>query len=95
VEEALRTADDFLSAEELRTRTGANRNQLSAALHHLQKCKAVEAVAAQDKLYWFYAGGDTRVYHVEARAPEDKPRRLRLSIKTKVLGVTRKEVGFD
>lgn len=77
VEEALRTADDFVSVPTLRALTGANANQLSAALHHLQKCKTVDAVVAQGGLYWFYAGGDTRCRHVEERAVEDKPRRTR------------------
>jgi hypothetical protein len=77
VEEALRTADDFVSVSALRNTTGASANQLSATLHHLQKCKTVDAVVAQDSLYWFYTGDDTRCRHVEERAVEDKPRRQR------------------
>ena len=77
VEEALRVADDFISVPSLRALTGANANQLSAALHHLQKCKTVDAVVAQDSLYWFYTGEDPRCRHIEERTPEDKPRRAR------------------
>lgn len=77
VEDALRKADDFMSLDQLLAATGARRNQLSAALCHLQKCQTADAVLAQGKLYWFYAGGDTRCRHVEERTPEDKPRRTR------------------
>lgn len=85
VEEALRRADDFISVAELRARTGANPNQLSATLHHLQKCGVVDAVVAQGTLFWFYAGGDTRTYSLEVRADEERPRRPRHSRSKKEL----------
>ncbi len=77
VEEALRTADDFLPAARLRELTGASVTQLSAALHHLQKFKVVDAVPAQGELFWFYLGQDTRHFVQEVRTPETKPRRPR------------------
>lgn len=77
VEEALRVSDDFLPASRLRELTGANTCQVSAALHHLQKFKVVDAVPAHNELYWFYLGQDTRTVVHEERAPEAKPRRPR------------------
>jgi hypothetical protein len=74
-EEALRTADDFLSADQLRTLTGASQNQLSAALFHLQKRRVVDAVSGPSGLFWFYRGEDTRLYQHEERTPEAHPRR--------------------
>lgn len=77
VEEALRVADDFLPTVRLRELTGANVHQLSAALHHLQKRKVIDAVSVQGGPYWFYLGQDTRTFSYEERTPETKPRRAR------------------
>lgn len=77
VEETLRTADDFVSFEDIKAATGANRNQTSAALHHLQSRKVVDAVSVQGVPFWFYTGLDTRIYTVEERVKEENPRRVR------------------
>jgi len=77
VTEALRTADDFLGMEALKAATQGNIGQVSAALHHLQKCKVVGSVEGPEGLFWFYRGEDTRSRELDERVPEDKPRRPR------------------
>lgn len=78
VEEALRKADDFMGAEALRAATGANPHQLSAALHHLHKRRAVDSVESNGRLWWFATPEtDTRLRVVEERRPEDPGTRRR------------------
>lgn len=78
VEEALRKADDFMGAEALRAATGANPHQLSAALHHLHKRRAVDSVESNVRLWWFATPDtDTRLRVIEARRPEDPGTRRR------------------
>ena len=75
--EALRTADDFMSFEQIAASTGASHNQLSATLHHLQNRKAVEAVEVNGKPWWFATGADTRTKTVDVRVPEEPGNRRR------------------
>jgi len=79
VTEALKIADDFRSAQELMVLLGGNYGQISAALHHLQVCKVVDAVQGPGGLFWFYRGldEDLRVREVKERRIEKKPRRAR------------------
>lgn len=69
--EALRKADDFLSFDQLMAETKANRNQLQAALHWLQKAKVVDNVTSAEGLYWFLTGQDTRIREQEERVQEE------------------------
>lgn len=75
--EALRVADDFMSLEQLRAATGASMNQQTAALHHLQKVGAVEAVDAGGHPFWFFTGIDRRTFALEERTPEEPGTRRR------------------
>jgi hypothetical protein len=79
VEEALRTADDFLGAPELVARTGGNTNQISAALHGLLRYRAVDCVSdAAGRLFWFATPQtDTRTKRCDVRRPEDPGTRRR------------------
>ena len=78
--DALISADDFMSVPMLMAATSANFGQATAALHHLAKCKAAEAVVGGDgKLWWFATPScDCRQYTVEERAPEEPGTRCRL-----------------
>jgi hypothetical protein len=77
VEEALRVADDFISAKGLVERTGGNSNQIHAALWHLQRHRVVDSVEGPEGLFWFLRGEDLREREVGERTVEDKPRRQR------------------
>lgn len=73
---ALKAADDFLNFQQLMTLTGANRDQLSAALHHLKtRAKAVDCLESEGHLWWFLTGEDARGRVVEERVPEPKGNR--------------------
>lgn len=75
---ALIDADDFLRARDLVGTTRCNINQVAAALHHLQKHHAVDAVIAGSTPYWFATPeDDDRSRSVEERTPERGPRRPR------------------
>lgn len=76
---ALVAADDFVPLGQLIAMTKGHQNQITAALHHLQEHKAVEAVVGANKrLYWFATPeSDTRSKRVDERTPEDRPRRVR------------------
>lgn len=80
VHDALRAADDFRSFEQLLAATGANRNQLSAALFHLHKRKVVESIESGGKLWWFITGDDDRLVIVEQRTPEEPGTRRRKKV---------------
>lgn len=78
VGEALRRADDFLTAQQLRIATGVCANRVSAALHHLQKHKAADATRLDGCLYWYATPEtDDRCRTVNERTPETKPRKTR------------------
>ena len=81
VEEALRTADDFVSMKTLRVQTGGTSEQVSAALHHLQKYRVVDSVASPEGLHWFFRGEDSRCRSLEERTPEDKSRKPRRNLR--------------
>jgi len=87
VSESLRSADDFCSMKQLIAETGGTPNQISAALHHLQKCRVVDAVSGPDGLFWFYRGDDLRTRELAERVPEENKRRVRrpriVKVKTK------------
>ena len=69
-------ADDFLKRNEIAEATGANPNQVSAALTHLYRCKAIDAVACQDRLWWFATPeSDTRTMTVDERVKEEHRKR--------------------
>lgn len=78
VEDAMRVADDFVTAKQLCVKTGCNANQVSAALYLLQKHHAADCVESAKQLWWFATSAtDTRHHKVEMRTPEDKPRKVR------------------
>jgi len=81
VEEALRTADDFLPAKALAAATRGSVNQVNAALHHLQSYRVVDCVASPDGLHWFFRGEDSRRRSLEERAPEEKARKPRRNLR--------------
>lgn len=78
-ENVLRASDDFMTVAQLCKATGGTPNQISSALHHLQKHLVAEAVTGQgSRLHWFYHGeADDRACTVDERVPEDRPRRAR------------------
>lgn len=80
VTEALRAADDFRSCRDLAQTLGGTPNQISAALHWLQKCRIVDSVSSPEGLFWFFRGedGDPRVREIAQRKVEEKPRRKRV-----------------
>lgn len=49
----LKERDDFMSLPQLIAATGHSRNQVTAALHNLKGYKAVDAISAEDALWWF------------------------------------------
>lgn len=80
--EALRLADDFVTAATLSANTGCSRTQVWASLCHLQNHRAADCVTAPGGLWWFATPDtDNRVTVIEERKPEDKPRRARRSTK--------------
>jgi hypothetical protein len=81
VEEALRTADDFVSMKALCEQTGGSPNQVSAALYSLQSYRVVDCVASPDGLHWFFRGEDSRCRSLEERTPEDKSRKPRRNLR--------------
>ena len=83
--EALTKADDFMTAQQLCVATGANINQVSAALHHLRKRHAVDCLASDNQLFWFATPeGDDRERVVEERRPEEPGTRRRRGITKKI-----------
>lgn len=75
---ALVRADDFRTAAQLRVEIGASSTQLSAALIHLRRRKAVDFVEAGDALWWFATPEtDDRSCKRDERTPESRPRRPR------------------
>lgn len=50
--ETLVARDDFMNLGQLATATGRERNQVSAALIHLHKSKAVDNVVVGEELWW-------------------------------------------
>lgn len=85
VEKALVESDDFMNMEQIVAATRASINQVSAALSHLAKRKAVEpVVGGNDKLWWFATPDtDDRSKKVEQRVPEEKGTRNRRKRATK------------
>jgi Fe2+ or Zn2+ uptake regulation protein len=51
--DALRRADDFLTAKQLCERTARSTGQVAAALHWLRKAHAIDSIASDDTLYWY------------------------------------------
>ena len=76
----LRSGGDFYNAKMLRRETGANGNQVSAALHDLRKYRAADVVIETDGTGWWFAlppEADLRTrIHIE-RTPEARPRKPR------------------
>ena len=66
-----------MPADQIASATGASPNQVSAALCHLQKWAAVDAVEVNGKAWWFATGDDRRTVVVEMRAPEEPGTRKR------------------
>lgn len=81
VEEALRTADDFVSMKALCEQTKGSPNQVSAALYSLQSYRVVDCVASPEGLHWFFRGEDSRCRSLEERTPEDKSRKPRRNLR--------------
>lgn len=87
VERALSEHDDFATMSTIVELTKLTRHQVEVTLHHLKNHKAVDAMEV-DKMLWWYStpGTDTRIRHVEERAPEAGPRRKRAVRKAPGLG---------
>jgi hypothetical protein len=65
------TCDDFRTCKQLCDLTGRKFNQVSAALHHLRVCKAVEVIEQPDNLWWYATPeNDTRSITRDMRKPE-------------------------
>lgn len=79
--DTLSVMDDMLTAQQLCELTGGSINQISAALHHLQKVEAVECVEGNGKLWWFLTGKDRRTFTTDARIPEEPGTRKRAGTK--------------
>lgn len=78
VEQLLRKIDDFLTCPMIADQAKVTRNQASAALCHLRKYHAVDAVEVGNVLWWFITPNtDTRIYQVEQRIPEEPGTRRR------------------
>jgi hypothetical protein len=78
VMDALVRADDFMTSRQLQAALGLNCNRVSAALFHLRKYKAAEAMEADGTLWWFATpDADTRTRVVEERTPECRRRNRR------------------
>lgn len=76
--ECLKSADDFMTAAQISSKTGIGARAVTATLHNLRYCKAVQMVEARDALWWFATPeDDVRTKHIEERAVEDKPRATR------------------
>lgn len=78
VEQALIEADDFMSLDQIEMAIGASLNQATAALHHLQHHRAVDAVEGGGRLWWFATpADDNRLRKVHERVPEEPGTRKR------------------
>lgn len=76
--EALVASEDFLNVRTLMVKTGRINNQVTAALSSLHKYKAVDFIHDASGTWWFATPDtDTRIYRVEERIPENKPRKKR------------------
>jgi hypothetical protein len=74
----LTEADDFLSALQLSSDLRQPYNRVHAALWHLRRRHAVEAMEVSGHLYWFATpADDDRSRTVDERCPESKPRKTR------------------
>lgn len=85
---ALRKQDDFMDNAMLRAITGGNSNQVSAALIHLRKFRAVDVVVNPDGRGWWFAlppAQDARSTVHGERTPESKPRKPRQPRKAAVI----------
>lgn len=73
--------DDFVTARVLQLQTGGSPHQITAALVHLRKHKAVDCVVEPDGVAWWFATpeSDDRRCCVEERVPESRPRSPRRS----------------
>lgn len=70
---------DFAALRQLVQATGANVHQVSAALHHLRKRRAVDVVIESNGDGFWYATPeeDDRLRTLEERTPEERPRKPR------------------
>ncbi len=76
VEEAFRETDDFLTAADLIQRTGRSMNQVSAALFHLRKHRAIDVMPVEGRLYWYATPTeDTRSRRIAEYTPAPKKRK--------------------
>lgn len=67
--------DSFATAPQIRTQTGLNVNQVSAALHHLRNRRAVNCMEDGGHLWWYATPQeDNRTFVLDERVPESKPR---------------------
>lgn len=68
VEEALRAADDFLTAAMIVKATKLKPNQVSAALHNLRRYRVVDVVVQPNGVGWWFTlppEDDVRSKHLE------------------------------
>lgn len=74
--------DNFMTAPQLRTATGANLNQMSAALIYLRKRHVVDCVVEPDGVAWWFATTqyDDRSRTVDERCPEEPGHRRRKGV---------------
>ena len=85
VTEALRATDDFMSYAMLVKATGRNPNQISAACFSLREHRVVDVIVEPDGKAWWYALSpeeDTRIFKIDERTPESKPRKPRVGRRT-------------
>jgi hypothetical protein len=76
--EALIRSDDFLTASQLIQVTSRSMNRVLAALHHLRKHQAIQAMPVAGKLYWYATPlEDDRIHVVQEKVEETKPRKPR------------------
>jgi hypothetical protein len=75
--EAMKTLDDFMTAEQIGQLTGANNSQVSATLHHFKNNGVAECLESDGKLWWYLTGEDKRTKTVDERVPEEKGHRTR------------------
>lgn len=76
VEDALKKADDFLTATQVAHIAGVKYDQANVALHHLQRYQACGVLVVDGVLWWYASPStDTRSKVLDLRTPEDGPRK--------------------
>lgn len=69
--------DDVRTADQIAAETSVERPRVSAALHHLFKYYAVDAIADGVEVWWFATPGEDRRTYVCTCREEERPRSTR------------------